>query len=490
MTAKIIVGDCRAVLATLPDESVHCVVTSPPYYGLRDYQTATWDGGDPTHEHDRVAARNGRGGSGSPGKQTANAYPSDLPAALCSCGARRIDAQIGLEATPDKYVAEMVAVFRDVRRVLRSDGVCWLVLGDSYAGSGKGGNPEDGKQATNKGSQSIGVLYGTGKTAREAAVTNVTRNVIGVKEKNLLMMPARVALALQADGWILRSQLPWIKRSAMPERTADRPTSAVEYVYLFAKQARYFYDGEAIKRVAASDHPSGNGYKRDARLSYKDDNGARGNDEQWNGVGGSRSFRNSDLFFENLDEPHGAVMDADGEIVALDVNPAGYAEAHFATFPARLIEPLIKAGTSERGVCPTCGAPWVRATERIDQGYDGSRYGERAVEAAGGAKTGGTRQSTLGSSNGKLTGRTATLGWAQSCAHGGDPAPATILDPFCGAATTLLVADRLGRHGIGIELNPAYAAMGERRLRRDGGMFIDVSVSPPSEGVAVPQQAE
>src|SRR6185503_9824151 len=180
----IIRADARSL--PLKDGCVNCVVTSPPYFGLRDYGVAR---------------------------------------------------QIGLEPTPEAYVSALITVFREVRRVLKSDGVCWLNLGDSYAGSGKGGNPDKGKQSTNRGSQSIGVLYGKiGDSARLASVTNVTRKTweIGAKAKDLLMIPARVALALQADGWYLRSDIIWSKPNPMPESVADRPTRAHEYLFLLA----------------------------------------------------------------------------------------------------------------------------------------------------------------------------------------------------------------------------------------------------------------
>ena len=203
MRYQIMTGDCRATLATLPDASVQCCVSSPPYWGLRDYGTPE---------------------------------------------------QIGLESTPDAYVTALVAVFREVRRVLADDGVLWLNLGDSYSGSGKGGNPDEGKQATNKGSQSIGVLYGkTGETAREAALTNVSRRWTaenGIQPKNLIGIPWRVAFALQADGWYLRSDVIWAKPNPMPESVTDRPTKSHEYVFLLSKSERYYYDAAAIAEPA------------------------------------------------------------------------------------------------------------------------------------------------------------------------------------------------------------------------------------------------
>lgn len=130
---KIHVGDALDVLKRMPDGLVQCVVTSPPYWGLRDYGTGMWEGGDPDHVHETVSARNGRGGSGSPGKQTVGAFPSSFAADECSCGARHVDRQIGLEKTPEEYVDKMVAVFREVWRVLRDDGIAWINLGDGYS---------------------------------------------------------------------------------------------------------------------------------------------------------------------------------------------------------------------------------------------------------------------------------------------------------------------------------------------------------------------
>jgi DNA modification methylase len=203
VSVKVLHGDCRDVLKTLPDQSVHCAVTSPPYFGLRDYGVA---------------------------------------------------GQMGLEETPEAFVAGMVEVFREVRRVLRDDGTLWLNLGDSYAGSGKGGNPETGKQATNKGSQSVGVIYETGKTAREAAVTNVTRKTFdGIKAKDLIGIPWRVAFALQADGWYLRQDIIWHKPNPMPESVRDRCTKAHEYLFLLSKSPQYYFDQSAMQEAVAGD---------------------------------------------------------------------------------------------------------------------------------------------------------------------------------------------------------------------------------------------
>ena len=182
---KVLCGDCREVLRTLPNSSVQTCVTSPPYYGLRDYG---------------------------------------------------IDGQIGLEQSPDEYVAQMTQVFREVRRVLRDDGTLWLNLGDSYSAGGRGGGAEGSLQSGNKGS-TTGAVFAPWKVA-------------GYREKNLLGIPWRVAFSLQADGWYLRQDIIWHKPNPMPESVTDRCTKAHEYIFLLSKSARYRYDHEAIAEEA------------------------------------------------------------------------------------------------------------------------------------------------------------------------------------------------------------------------------------------------
>jgi DNA modification methylase len=270
MSVKILIGEALETLRTLPDQSVNCIVTSPPYYGLRDYGTATWEGGDPKCDHSsrslNVASKSTLKNDGREkigwGDYEHGAlmvpYKTDCP----KCGAIRVDQQIGLEETPDEFVAKLVAVFREARRVLRDDGVAFINIGDSYAGSGKGGNPEAGKQATNAGSQSVGVLYGTGVTAREAAVTNVTRRTFdGIKAKDLIGIPWMLAFALRADGWYLRQEIIWAKPNPMPESVRDRCTKSHEHVFLLSKSQRYLFDAEAISEEATNREPGNKTHK-------------------------------------------------------------------------------------------------------------------------------------------------------------------------------------------------------------------------------------
>jgi hypothetical protein len=243
----------------------------------------------------------------------------------------------------------------------------------------------------------------------------------------------------------------WTKKSPMPESVTDRPTSAHEKVFLLSKSARYFYDAEAVREDVNPNN--------DGSCSVVERAGGTAFDAAGKPIGARRKYET--IKGANLRN-------------VWHLGPEPFPEAHFATFPTEIPRRAILAGTSEKGCCAKCGAPWVREVERKDQGYDGSRYGKRVVGASGGAKTGGTDRSTLGSSNGKLTGKSETTGWSPSCGCETGIVPCTVLDPFLGSGTTALVSDRLGRDCIGIELNPAYSAMARRRIEDDAGLFAAV----------------
>jgi DNA modification methylase len=316
---EIRVGDCREILRTLNDRSVHCCVTSPPYFGLRDY---------------------GHGG------------------------------QIGLEPTPDAFVAELVAVFREVRRVLRDDGTLWLNLGDSYVSVGNGAQGVGGPMATRRVAQ---------VRDRKAVHSSVERppSVPGLPAKNLIGIPWRVAFALQSDGWYLRQDIIWHKPNPMPESVRDRCTKAHEYVFLLSKSERYHYDAGAISE--ASQDPRGPGNIGPVAQPPGERSGENANTRGSLHKIGAREYRNRRSVWTVATQP--------------------FSGAHFATFPPELIEPCIKAG------CPADG---------------------------------------------------------------------TVLDPFGGAGTTGLVADRLARHAVLIELNPEYAQLARDRIIGDAPLFTEV----------------
>jgi len=311
------IGDCREVLKTIPDKSVHCVVTSPPYYGLRDYGTAKWEGGDSECDHNNLSEY-----ERDPKNPNANSHIERFNREKCyKCGAIRVDRQIGLEQTPEEYVNELVNVFREVKRVLRDDGTLWLNLGDSYA-SGKGScfNPGGGENSLGKERKEAGA-----HPLNRGNKSDLTR--AGLKPKDLIGIPWRVAFALQADGWYLRQDIIWSKNNPMPESVKDRCTKSHEYIFLLSKSKKYYFDSEAIKEESVCKHSSGNGYKRSYRVSYQNKDGTpRGNDEHWSPA----EKRNKRSVWH--------------------VNTKPYKGAHYATFPGKLIEPCILAGCPENGI--------------------------------------------------------------------------------------------------------------------------------------------
>jgi DNA modification methylase len=318
VTVRILIGDCREKLRELPDASVNCCVTSPPYFGLRDYG---------------------------------------------------VDGQMGLEPTPDEFVAGMVEVFRDVRRVLRDDGTLWLNIGDSYANTGNA-NPTMGKST-------LRPHGGKGEHEKSKHRPQPVKTIPqGVKQKDLLGIPWMLAFALRADGWYLRQDIIWSKPNPMPESVRDRCTKAHEYLFLLSKGARYYFDAKAICEPSVI----GEGAVRNITPGKKGQASARNDDDRFGVV--NDGTRNKRSVWEVATQP--------------------FSEAHFATYPPALIEPCILAG------CPKGG---------------------------------------------------------------------TVLDPFGGAGTTGLVADRLQRDAILIELNPEYAEIARKRISTEAGMFGDIKVA-------------
>ena len=383
MTIQILQGNSLDVLKGLPDGSVHCCVTSPPYWGLRNYN----------HE-----------------------------------------SQLGLESTPEKYVANMVQVFREVRRVLREDGTCWINLGDSFCSTDKWGGGKSGNSGKHT------VVSGTGDVP-SWAVRARKPSIAGIKPKDLVGIPWMVAFALRADGWWLRSDIVWQKPNVLPESVTDRPTKSHEYVFLLAKSAQYFYDMDAVREPCTmkpqrrltpiEGRPSFGGHQAHTEAGY------RTRDEV--GVDGHPGGRNlRDVW---------------------SINTRPYKGAHFATMPPALVVPCIKAGTSERGCCPSCGAPWERQVDREKipdrPGRVRARKGDSLADAHGQDGRAGNRYSI----------QSTTTGWEPTCTCSPqEPVPCTVLDPFGGSGTTAEVARSLGRDCILIELNPDYIDLAKIRL--------------------------
>jgi len=746
------VGDVLDKLRELESGSVHCVVTSPPYWGLRDYGTAMWEGGDSGCDHVGIEKRSVSGGDG---KQYENAGSNRVFSGDCACGARRIDAQIGLESTLEEYLSKMVAVFREVRRVLRDDGTVWVNLGDGFW---NGGAPKKDRGHDFVGGGKTKLLSAKGSVLQGQSSTS-----LGLKPKDLIGMPWRVAFALQADGWYLRSDIIWClsggtwlyartqkgdmpimmrdlarldaktiqlwsgsewtrvlgiskrratgdeieillrsgerisctpshsfptkrgvvpasaivngdvlisttlpepenpkdcyldldaawfaglylaegsrsgraiqisghakekarwervqsiaakfggsatrtisgngsairvygrvlhaivdelvsgktahnkgiapvvwrysnefvgamlegylhgdahfdgvryrlgfcrnynlerdlrvacarleyrlslrlsfsryqggrkasfrgelrkevsghhnekprgevmairkarcryvydigveqspneyalasgilthnsKPNPMPESVRDRPTKAHEYVFLLTKKPKYFFDAEAVKEPGKGFGPSER-FRSDKYTGQA----AFNNSRKWEASKGGGASSNDRTAGRNIRD-------------VWTIATEGFKDAHFATFPTKLVEPCVKAGTSEKGACSICGAPWIRITERgISSGRDGKEDNSNVT-----LRNDGLRHS-------ERIGETdiTTVGWHQSCkCTGPKPVPAVVLDPFCGSGTTGVVALRLGRRFLGIELNPEYAKMARERIEKDCPMF-------------------
>jgi DNA modification methylase len=421
---SILTGDCREILPTLEAGSVQCCVTSPPYWGLRDYGTAQWEGGEMLYKCDQCGASR-RSGVSSLREEIPNSIRCECGGNLrkygcdhkfdhskreakarnfvngegrlttaCSswttrsesefhrdcpkCGARRIDSQLGLEATPEEYIANMVAVFREVKRVLKDDGTLWVNMGDSYAGSSNGDNKSglakfselyDGnKRYPENHANFRGDMHGFERPKAVKA---------GLKPKDLCMMPARLAMALQADGWYLRSEIVWHKPNPMPESVTDRPTKAHEMIYLLTKAERYFYDAEAIREPNTLPIRNPGGHCPEKAIGPQNRNGH----SQWDK-------------FRTAEDAYNAAGRNKRSVWTIATQP--YAEAHFATFPEEIPKLCILAG---------------------------SRVGD------------------------------------------------TVLDPFAGSGTTGKVAIELGRKAILIELNPEYMRLARARTFVTPGFF-------------------
>lgn len=458
--AKLIYGqDVRVSLQRMRPSSVHCVVTSPPYWGLRSYLGA--DDGNKKYE-------------------------------------------IGCEETLDAFVENLVHVFREVKRVLRDDGTAWVNLGDSYCGGGRAGkNPEYWK--THQSFGKVDSLVEQGGFGLPSPIPD------GLKPKDLAMVPFRVALALQKDGWWVRAVMPWVKKNVMPESCTDRPTAACEYWFMLAKSDTYFYDIDAVRkshshiqrrntlqtteREAGVHHQDVSGPMRSGKaLAY-----AYGSNEPAPaGNPGGRNRRTSDGWVESLDfliaeqeaylahlklvRESGLLTSEDGMPLGIRTSTTPYRGSHFAVFPPKLIEPLILAGTSAHGCCPSCGAQWKRVVERDPRPGVGQSATTNTRDGGLTAQHGFDR---AGMSNYRMDQWNKqhppqTKGWAPSCTCSDNDGSgrAVVLDVFSGSATTGVVSMQNGRDYVGLDLNEAYLPLAEARIRGDAAPQTKPSETP------------
>ena len=327
MSYKILTGDSLQMLRTMEDESVDCVITSPPYYGLRDYGTATWEGGDPECDHKIPAGEHDPKRAGG---DAGSSHAFRFNRKTChKCGAIRIDDQIGLEETPEAYIDRLVEVFREVRRVLKKEGTLWLNIGDSYCAT-KTGNT--GNSST-LGGRKKGEGY-KDKNQEEAAKRPSKKPQGSVKTKDLIGIPWMLAFALRADGWYLRQDIIWHKPNAMPESVKDRCTKSHEYIFLLSKSPKYYFNHVAIKE------PSKDSY---------------------NGKRGSTKTRKKFQSAMRTSTEENIVYKKRNKRSVWDISTQPFKEAHFATFPEALVEPCLLAGCPEGGTAldPFSGAGTV-----------------------------------------------------------------------------------------------------------------------------------
>lgn len=461
---ELLEGDARAVLATFPADSVHCVVTSPPYWGLRTYGTGAlvW-GGDPACAHawdaEPILLQAGKGGNwqqaengdglrtgrpqtrfrGDVEAARAAPYVPGARATCTRCGAWL--GELGHEATPEEYVAHLVEVFRSIRRVLRHDGVVWLNLGDSYAhDGGRGGN--------------VGTRSTINGAAKRAGVMPRGRRTGGLRVKNLALVPFRAALALQADGWYVRTDVIWEKSNPLPESVRDRPTRSHEYVFLLAKGERYYYDPDAV-RVP---------HKPDSHNKTPNDDPGR---QAYAGGPKARGFQAAGGKEHRVVSARGWAVGGRNLRTVWNIAVRPYRGAHFATFPPALAERCLLLGTSSGGACERCGAPRQRITRK--RKARGRTSGNLARKLAVGDGR-GRLDTHLGSSIPWEPSALETVGWRPSCRCGKRKRPrpgvvaCTVLDPFGGSGTVGAVAVGYGRRAILIDLNPAYLALARERI--------------------------
>lgn len=408
MRNQILQGDVIDIIKKISVESINCIVTSPPYYGLRNYDLPPTDWAEVSY-------------APMPGLP-----PLVIPPTACC---------LGLEDSIEAYVGHMVLVFRGLWKALRGDGVAWLNLGDSYANSPKGSIVTD--NSTLSGSKTY--------QANGTPPKLLDKTKIGLKQKDLCGIPWRVAFALQADGWYLRNDIIWHKPSVIPESVTDRCTKAHEYIFLLTKKTKYWYDQNAIREEAKSD--------------YKNRGGSLLNDTGWHtsARGGDTTRRNDRSNDDGTTRNKRTVW---------TVATIPYKAAHFATFPTKLIEPCILAGCPSQA-CVECGEPWVRMVEKKKgnpTNFNGSSFNRgKTYQAQSSLAEVGKTDRTI---------QIKTIGFVPTCqcaprpAHKETSRSGVVLDPFFGAGTVGVAARQLKRDWLGIELNADYIEMARERLDR------------------------
>lgn len=406
-------GDVLDILPRLEAESVHCCVTSPPYWALRDY------GIEPTAWPEITY-------SPLPG------FEVTVPPTSCA---------LGLEPTPEEFVAHLVLVFRELRRVMRPEATVWVNIGDSYASNGKkhsGGNAREPREPGLHGGFKVAP---SSLRARSAALPNAKPGVGSLKAKDMVGIPWLLAFALRTDGWWLRSEVIWDKANPMPESVNDRPTKAHEQLFLLTKSERCFYDYVAVREnTSGTANARGHGMNPKAMQHADASSGVKQNASAAAAFSGLTARRNLRSVWKITSQP--------------------YPGAHFAVFPPNLVEPCVLAGTSAHGCCDACGAPHLPINEKRTLGRHELPHDHPEHRPA---RYIGKHQETNGGGQRYLD--VVTVGWEPSCScESGGVRPCVVIDPFGGSCTTAAVARRLGRHSVAIEKSDVYADLAAARL--------------------------
>lgn len=428
---KVLVGDCIDKLKELPDESVNCVVTSPPYYGLRDYGTGEWVGGDPNCPHRRTSKYSDKTITGHAQEELKGNVGDAIYKTVCPlCGAVRIDKQIGLEETPEDYINRLVAVFRECKRVLKDDGTLWLNIGDSYCGTGDKGDYKDPKYANGRNGQTI---------ARN-------RKVIGCKQKDLIGIPWMLAFALRNDGWYLRQDIIWHKPNPMPESVKDRCVKSHEYIFLLSKKSKYYFDYEAIQEEAKSESLK--------RYKYVFNQGKQQESFRPDGVTNTMGLKTPHFKSRNKEDDFVVPIKFGGKKYGDNDDP------HFATKSGKEWHPQHKNIQYK-------GQQNHSMHERRAEGEPDEEYMVRNKRDVWSVATQAVKEAHFATFPEKLI---------EPCILAGCPMGGVVLDPFCGSGTTGIVSVRNERNFIGIELNPEYADMSVRRIDKEKQQGIQVSL--------------
>jgi len=442
---QVVTGDCREVMAEWPSDCIDFVMFSPPFWGLRDYgeeAESVW-GGDESYGHewgDKIPHPQSKSGKhtsdielGAKDAQHQVREEGDMGSFCQKCGAWR--GQLGLEPDYRMYVQHLVEVGREIKRILKPSGSWYLNLGDTYSGSG--GSVGHTPETKNLGRKTF--EYGAFPTA------TITRD-IDIPAKCKMLMPYRVALALVNDGWICRNDIIWLKPNPMPSSVKDRLNTTTERIFHFVKEKQYYYDLDAIRE------PFAESTKRDFEGGYGWNKGRKGHQLIEKGTHGAGGISDPNKTRRELHNPRGKNP---GDVIEQTTQP--FPEAHFAVYPPDLCEKPIKSSCPPK-VCPECGKPHEREVERSKVER------ERPNSETDRHKAGGGIDAVPNDYAGVSVKR---KGWKKTCNCPTDKTkPGIVLDPMCGAGSTLVKAKQLGRRYIGIEISEEYANITRERLRK------------------------